>query len=114
MNKHQVSIYEVQIPKGKAVNPVGSEDSVFPGFAADTVQNLEPENLIRYGITMGVLNAMEEKTGYINPDNIERCMAEIRLERIGSLYRFSLFLFPVLGGGHPGHPFEYLGKVRLG
>ena len=35
MIKHQESIYNVQIPKVEAVNPVGSGDSVIAGFASD-------------------------------------------------------------------------------
>lgn len=80
--KHQESIYEVQIPKVQAVNPVGSGDSVLAGFASGISRNLEGTTLMRYGIAMGVLNAMEEKTGYINPDNIDWCMEQIKVVKL--------------------------------
>ena len=83
--KYKESLYDVQIPKVEAVNPVGSGDSVIAGFASGIIRNLEIPALIRYGITMGVLNAMEEKTGYINPEKINWCMEQIKVDHIGSL-----------------------------
>lgn len=82
MIKHQESIYNVQIPKVEAVNPVGSGDSVIAGFASGLSRKLEKTTLMRYGIAMGILNAMEEKTGYINPANIDWCMEHIKIEKL--------------------------------
>lgn len=82
MIKHQESIYNVQIPKVEAVNPVGSGDSVIAGFASGLSRKLEKTTLMRYGIAMGILNAMEEKTGYINPANIDWCMEQIKIEKL--------------------------------
>lgn len=79
--KHHDAIYKVSIPVVKAVNPVGSGDSVIAGMAAGIIRDFEEETLIRYGMTMGVLNALEEKTGYINPERIDWCINEIRVER---------------------------------
>ena len=64
-------LYRVKAPKMEAVNPVGSGDSVVAGFAAGFSRGLTDEDLIKFGLSMGVLNAMEEKTGHINVEKIE-------------------------------------------
>lgn len=80
--KHRDAFYRVQIPQVKAVNPVGSGDSVIAGFAAGFSRGLIGEELLKFGLAMGVLNAMEEKTGFINPKKIEWCMELIDVERV--------------------------------
>lgn len=59
--KHHKTMYKATIPEINAVNPVGSGDSVVAGFAAGFTKGLKDEELITYALTMGVLNAMEEK-----------------------------------------------------
>lgn len=80
--KQRDDFYRVTIPKVKAINPVGSGDSVMAGFASGLRRGLQDEELIKYGIAMGVLNAMEEQTGCINPANLSWCMANIQVEKI--------------------------------
>lgn len=80
MVKHKNNIYRATIPRVKAVNPVGSGDSVIAGFASGLSRGYAPEQLIKYGLSMGVLNAMEEKTGYINPEKVEWCLEQVRVE----------------------------------
>lgn len=80
--KHGNTFYRVSIPKVEAKNPVGSGDSVIAGFAAGLSRGYQEEKLIKFGLTMGVLNAMEEKTGYINPDKINWCTERITVEKI--------------------------------
>ncbi|MCG1029938.1 hexose kinase [Virgibacillus halodenitrificans] len=80
--KHMNKLYYVQIPKVKAVNPVGSGDSVIAGFASGLARNLKGEDLIKYGLTMGVLNAMQEKTGHIDSTKIGWCMKETKVEEM--------------------------------
>lgn len=79
--KHHDHIYRVHIPKVEAVNPVGSGDSVVAGFASGIAKHLSDETLLKYALSMGVLNAMEEKTGHINPEKIDWCMQNIRVEK---------------------------------
>ncbi|MFE4428251.1 hexose kinase [Peribacillus butanolivorans] len=82
MIKSNANVYRVQIPKVKAVNPVGSGDSVIAGFAAGLSRKLKGEDLIKFGLAMGVLNAIEENTGHINPENINWCIEQIHVEEI--------------------------------
>lgn len=78
--RYEEKIYHVQIPEVKVVNPVGSGDSVIAGFAAGFSRKLPPQDVIKYGIAMGVLNAMQEKTGSINTELVNWCIGEIKVE----------------------------------
>lgn len=80
--KHGEVIYQVHIPSVEVINPVGSGDSVIAGFAAGISRGLKSDELIKFGLTMGVLNAMEAKTGHINPKKVGWCMNQINVERI--------------------------------
>lgn len=80
--KHKNEVVRAQIPQVEAVNPVGSGDSVVAGFAAGLSRGLSNESLVKFGLAMGVLNAMEEKTGFINPEKIEWCVENIHVERV--------------------------------
>ncbi|MDY7043184.1 hexose kinase [Virgibacillus sp. M23] len=78
--KHENNFYHVTTPKINAVNPVGSGDSVIAGFAAGLERKLQETELIRFGITMGVLNAMEEKTGSIDLTKMDWCIQQIKID----------------------------------
>lgn len=80
--KSESKLYQVNVPIIKAINPVGSGDSVIAGFAAGLSRHLEDEYLIKFGLCMGVLNALEEKTGYINVDKIDELLGQIEIEII--------------------------------
>lgn len=80
--KFKNMIYEVAIPKVPVKNPVGSGDSVIAGFAAAITEGLNPDEMIRYGITMGTLNAMNESTGQIDTNKISWCKNEIKIKEI--------------------------------
>src|SRR5699024_9273316 len=77
--KHDQQVYRVRIPKVKVINPVGSGDSVIAGFASGLSQGLSGIPLMKYGLTMGVLNAMEEKTGHIDPLKIAEIQHQIEI-----------------------------------
>lgn len=64
---HGGKFYISTPPKVRAVNPVGSGDSMIAGFAIAISRNLDPIEILKYGCAFGTLNAIEEKTGYIQP-----------------------------------------------
>ncbi|CAM3228955.1 hexose kinase [Filibacter tadaridae] len=80
--KHDKNLYRARVPKVSASNPVGSGDSVVAGFAAGIARELADEELIKFGLSMGVLNALEEKTGHINVEKIGWAVGQIVVERI--------------------------------
>ncbi len=80
--KHGKTIYRARAPKIEAVNPVGSGDSVVAGFAAGIVRGLADEEMIKFGLSMGVLNAIEEKTGHIHVEKVAWAVDQMAVERI--------------------------------
>ncbi|WP_342597995.1 hexose kinase [Psychrobacillus sp. FSL H8-0483] len=76
------TFYRARAPKIEAINPVGSGDSVVAGFAAGLARGLMDEDLIKFGLSMGVLNAMEEKTGHINVEKVEWAVEQMQVEKI--------------------------------
>ncbi|MBS4206893.1 hexose kinase [Bacillus sp. FJAT-50079] len=83
--KNDDKMYRVRIPKVKAINPVGSGDSVIAGFAAGLSRKLSGEELIKFGLSMGVLNALEEKTGHINPEKLNWCIEQMQVDEINTI-----------------------------
>lgn len=76
--KHEDKITELTLPNGLAIrNPVGSGDSVIAGFASAIENKMDRQEWGKYAMAMGVLNAMEEKTGHINVKQIDWCMKHI-------------------------------------
>ncbi|MBA4602333.1 hexose kinase [Thermoactinomyces mirandus] len=80
--KHGHACYRARMPRVDVKNPVGSGDSVLAGFAAGFARGLVEEKLVRFGLAMGVLNAMEEKTGYINTGKLTWCMQQMIVENL--------------------------------
>lgn len=80
--KYNQTIYRARVPKIDAVNPVGSGDSVIAGFAAGISRGLLNEELVRFGLSMGLLNALEEKTGHINLDRVEWATNKVTVKKI--------------------------------
>lgn len=80
--KHLEYIYRVRIPKVDVVNPVGSGDSVIAGFAAGLSRGLKEKDLIKFGLAMGILNTLEERTGSIDVNKINWCLEKMDVEQI--------------------------------
>lgn len=80
--KHDHTIYKVKAPKITAINPVGSGDSVIAGFASGFYHDLADEIVIKFGLAMGVLNALEEKTGHIDAGKVEWAVEQMTVEQM--------------------------------
>lgn len=83
--KHQKNYYRVDIPTIKVVNPVGSGDSTIAGLAYALSEGKSPEDVIKSGMVTGMLNTLEEKTGFINVDNFETLFKQIKVEKFSHL-----------------------------
>lgn len=70
------------MPKVHSVNPIGSGDSTVAGFAIGLSMELAEETLIKFGLTMGVLNAMEKETGDIDSDKVDWCIKQINVGKL--------------------------------
>ncbi|MGL4697960.1 hexose kinase [Enterococcus larvae] len=80
--KHHRNFYRVTIPKIEVVNPVGSGDATLAGLAAGINEGCSDEEILKWGMTTGMLNALEAKTGHIDPQNIDRLFNQIIVEQI--------------------------------
>lgn len=80
--KHNDKFYRVRIPKIKVVNPVGSGDSTVAGIAAGLVHALPETELLKNANVLGMLNAQEEQTGFVNLENAESLYSQIEVEEV--------------------------------
>lgn len=71
--------YHAQIPKIKVVNPVGSGDATVAGIAMGIEKGLSPADLLKTAMTTGMLNTMEEKTGYANPELFDQYFNQVTI-----------------------------------
>ena len=77
--KHNNQFYKVNIPSIKVLNPVGSGDSTVAGIASAIVHHESDENLLKKANTLGMLNAQEAQTGYVNMSNYSQLFDQIEI-----------------------------------
>ncbi|WP_294612231.1 hexose kinase [uncultured Gilliamella sp.] len=80
--KYHDDFYQVSIPSIAVVNPVGSGDVTLGGLAISILQNEDVETMMKRAMTMGMLNAMEATTGFINMKNYEEYFQQVIVEKI--------------------------------
>ncbi|MFC6323224.1 tagatose-6-phosphate kinase [Companilactobacillus baiquanensis] len=78
--KHNKKFYRVKIPVIKVVNPVGSGDSTLAGLSVAISHEKSDEEILKTGMTTGILNTMEKRTGFINKDLFSKYYDEITVE----------------------------------
>lgn len=77
--KHHNQYYKVNIPSIEVLNPVGSGDSTVAGIAAALLNHESDEQLLKKANTLGMLNAQESRTGYVNLNNYDDLYHQIEL-----------------------------------
>lgn len=80
--KHNDHFYKVNIPKILVKNPVGSGDSTVAGIASALEKNLSDYDLLKKANVLGMLNAQEETTGYVNLENFEKLYHQIEVVEV--------------------------------
>ncbi|MBJ6746256.1 tagatose-6-phosphate kinase [Streptococcus sp. 121] len=80
--KHGDKYYRVRIPKIEVVNPVGSGDSTVAGLASGLSQGLADADVLKRGNLLGMLNAQEEATGFVNLDKAADLLEQIEVEEV--------------------------------
>lgn len=71
---------EIFPPKIKAVNPVGSGDAVTAGLAVALNDGREVAEALVQAMACGAANALNLKSGFLVPEDVERLLAEVRTE----------------------------------
>ena len=77
--KHNDKFYKVNVPKIEVVNPVGSGDSTVAGITSAIHENASDETLLRKANVLGMLNAMEKLTGFVNLERYEELFGKIEV-----------------------------------
>lgn len=80
--KHSNRFYHVMIPSIKAVNPVGSGDAMLAGLAVAIEKEKSVDVVLKQGNALGILNAQEETTGYIELVNYHTLIKQIQIKEV--------------------------------
>ncbi len=63
-------------------NPVGSGDATVAGLTAAIQQGLSDEAVLKQGNVLGMLNAQEATTGYVQLANYQKLYDQILVEKV--------------------------------
>jgi tagatose 6-phosphate kinase len=74
--------YRAIPPQIKAVNPIGSADSLLAGLVDGWLNRLEPEPLFRHAIGCAVANALVWDAGAIEPGEVARWSQKVVIEPV--------------------------------
>lgn len=74
--------YRVRVPKVTAVNPVGSGDAFVGGIATGIERGYNIEKILAFAAACGTSNALEEETGVVNKETVNKLMEEIEVTKL--------------------------------
>lgn len=74
--------YQASIPQIKVINPVGSGDITLAGLAVSLHENESIEMMLARAMTMGMLNAMESQTGFVNMRHYDHYYQQVKITKI--------------------------------
>lgn len=80
--RHGGRLYRVRVPRIEVVSPVGSGDSTIAGFAHAAVAGMSDVDLLRSGMTCGMLNAMEPLTGHIDASRFDELSSRVEVAEL--------------------------------
>ncbi|MEI4828946.1 tagatose-6-phosphate kinase [Bacillus sp. FJAT-53711] len=80
--KHGGDYYRVTIPAIEVVNPVGSGDATVAGLAVALKRKQSVPDILKTAMTTGMLNTMEEGTGYIDPKKFDQFFEMVEVIKI--------------------------------
>lgn len=72
--------YRVRLPKIDVVNTVGCGDSFLAGLAAGRVRGLPTADCLKLAAAAGTANALQERAGFVDPQDVERLLALVEVE----------------------------------
>lgn len=80
--KYHDDFYQVSIPKIDVISPVGSGDSVVAGIASGLQRGYDIEQLLKHAMVLGMLNARELKTGFVNLAHYDELFVQVKVEKL--------------------------------
>lgn len=80
--KHGGDYFRVIIPAIEVVNPVGSGDATVAGLAVALKRKQSVPDILKTAMTAGMLNTMEEGTGYIDPEKFNQFFEMVEVIKI--------------------------------
>lgn len=80
--KHGADYYRVTIPAIEVMNPVGSGDATVAGLAVALKRKQAVSDILKTAMTTGMLNTMEEVTGYINLEKFNQFFEMVEVIKI--------------------------------
>ena len=72
----------MRIPEIQVINPVGSGDATVAGLTAALEDGNSDEDVLKQGNALGMLNAQEATTGYVDLANYQELFDQIQVEKI--------------------------------
>jgi tagatose 6-phosphate kinase len=75
---HDDVFHEFQPPAITAVNPIGSGDAMTAGIVVAHRRGQALTEAVRFGIACGAANALTERPGHVNPQDVERLLPLVR------------------------------------
>jgi len=80
--KHNTEFFRLTIPKIDVINPVGSGDSTVAGLASAVAANADYVEVMKTGMTTGMLNTMEKQTGFINNELFDEYYKKVLIKKL--------------------------------
>jgi tagatose 6-phosphate kinase len=80
--KHNEEFFRLTIPKINVVNPVGSGDSTVAGLASAIAADADDVEVMKTGMTTGMLNTIEKQTGFINNELFNEYYQKVLLKKL--------------------------------
>lgn len=75
-------IYKANVPKVKAINPVGSGDSTLAGALSAIFNKEDDEDFIKKSMTCGLLNVLNEEIAHININDFDKYKEKIEIKEL--------------------------------
>lgn len=79
---YQKDFYQVEIPSIQVVNPVGSGDATIAGLAYGISHDHELELIMKECMAAGMANALQVKTGHVDPVDFQQLIQEIHVKKL--------------------------------
>ena len=78
-NQH---VYKITVPRIQCKNPVGSGDSFVAGIAVGIERGMVIEDILSLGAACGTANAMEDESGFVRKEVVEKLFPQIKIQQI--------------------------------